>query len=1289
MAQIEECFPGQREPEADERKHPAARLAAILARVSAKELIPRGERMAVLIDGLDGYDPPVGAPAGDPLAAFLPHALPHGVSVLCTSRLRHPYVSSLEARDGELVRIDLDDPARAADNNATVHTFWEHAASALGLDARFVDAAVICAGGNIQHAVTLQRHLKVLPAEQRRVEDIPRGLAALLERSWERIATDPSIVDGLGILCAAREALSLDELSTVAGWTGGIERRTFVRGARELLVETRRPDGQAEYRLHHDSIRAHIAGVLGAAPLRGYHTALARRLATWPAPMDPAARRYALRHALIHRVEAGDWSTAWQLAADTHFLEAKCRELGAHEVEADVTRAAERCRVRGDAVIWQRLDDLARALARDSHWLRAAPEATAALVWNRLRRFGWSADYVNEQLPTATETEFLRVRHGATESSSLMRDLVGHAGWVNACAVTADGRRVVSASDDRTLKIWDLDSGCELATLEGHADWVSACAVTTDGRRAVSASFDRTLKVWDLDTGRELVTLMGHAGGVSACAVTADNRRVLSASFDRTLKIWDLDTGRELATLEGHATEVSACAVTVDGHRALSASWDGMLKLWDLDRACELATVEAPRHEARGTMVTANGRRVVSASKVLGVRELLDLAPDRKVRGLAVVADGRRAVSALSDGTLEIWDLESRRVLVTLKGHEGCVNACAVTADRSRVISASSDSTLKIWGLEDGRLLDTLQGHGGPVRACVVTADGRRLISTSEDRILRVWRFESGRAVSARECHAEQVSACAGTADGRRLISASWDRTLKIWDLVSGSALATLKGHKGSVNACAVTANGRYLVSASSDWTLKIWDLENAREVATLEGHTGWVGACAVTPDGRRAVSASIDGTVKVWDLSSERVLATLEGHVSRLNACTVTADGRRVVFASDARILTVWDVDLGRELSTLEGHAGAITACVVTADGRRVVSASADQTLKVWDLENGHLLATLEEHAGCVNTCGLTADGRGVVSASSDRTLKIWDLETYACLTTHRGDANYTAVAATETAIVAGDSAGFVWILDCSFSNRSIALSESQRGAPRGEASEPSRRPTRKHTILFLAANPSDTDWLALDREVRAIQAELERSDFRNGFELVTRWAAEPLDLLRALRRFRPTVVHFSGHGSSATAGEHPPGPAPHPSTRGRGERLPGLFFHGPDGRAQLVSTAALEEAFGAAGTSVKLVVLSACYSEAQAESLLAHVDCVIGMGGAIRDNAARSFAIGFYGGLGERESVAAAYRQGRAAIHLEGLPDADRPRLKVRAGVDANQLVLIADLDRFGARD
>ena len=160
------------------------------------------------------------------------------------------------------------------------------------------------------------------------------------------------------------------------------------------------------------------------------------------------------------------------------------------------------------------------------------------------------------------------------------------------------------------------------------------------------------------------------------------------------------------------------------------------------------------------------------------------------------------------------------------------------------------------------------------------------------------------------------------------------------------------------------------------------------------------------------------------------------------------------------------------------------------------------------------------------------------------------------------------------------------------------------------------------KHIILFLAANPLGTDRCALDAEARAIEMELERSGHRDRFELVTRWAAQPLDLLRELRKFRPTVVHYAGHSG-----------------------IDGLYFEAPMGMGvEVVSPAALQETFDAVGRSVRVVVLNGCYSDVHADALLMHADCVVGTDGAIRDDAATRFAIGFYGGLGAGESAAFA---------------------------------------------
>jgi hypothetical protein len=227
-----------------------------------------------------------------------------------------------------------------------------------------------------------------------------------------------------------------------------------------------------------------------------------------------------------------------------------------------------------------------------------------------------------------------------------------------------------------------------------------------------------------------------------------------------------------------------------------------------------------------------------------------------------------------------------------------------------------------------------------------------------------------------------------------------------------------------------------------------------------------------------------------------------------------------------------------------------------------------------------------------------------------------------------------------------------------------------------------------RKHIILFLAGNPLGTAELASGREARAIEEELERSEQRDRFEFVSRWAVRPLDLLRELRKLKPTVVHFSVHGKKSGQQSNP-GLHPILLAEGTGDAgaddtddRSGLIFQGANGRPQLVTAAALRETFGAVGTSVKVVVLNTCYSDTHVDALLVHVDCVVSMDSALRDNAARVYTIGFYGGLGARQSVAAAHLQGCAAISLEESRESERPQLRVRDGVNADQLVL-AEID------
>lgn len=194
------------------------------------------------------------------------------------------------------------------------------------------------------------------------------------------------------------------------------------------------------------------------------------------------------------------------------------------------------------------------------------------------------------------------------------------------------------------------------------------------------------------------------------------------------------------------------------------------------------------------------------------------------------------------------------------------------------------------------------------------------------------------------------------------------------------------------------------------------------------------------------------------------------------------------------------------------------------------------------------------------------------------------------------------------------------------------------------------------KCKILFLAANPEGTSQLALDMEIREIDAKIRASDFRDSLQLVSHWGTRPDDLLQFLNQHKPQVVHFSGHGSQKNE----------------------ILLLSDTGSSHPVSRAALRELFRTLKDNIRVVVLNACFSRGQAEVIVENIDCAVGMNKAIGDQAAITFAASFYRALGFGRSVQQAFEQGKTALMLAGISEEDTPELILRAGVDAAKIVL-----------
>jgi WD40 repeat protein len=671
---------------------------------------------------------------------------------------------------------------------------------------------------------------------------------------------------------------------------------------------------------------------------------------------------YLFDHLVYHLVQAREWHELSVTLCNLDFLEARCREGSVYDLENDYRLALASWEgTKQDRVLIEKFEERLRLEAGRIHQV---PELLTPILYNYLTWVDAPSGPIHCSLESYRQklVHWLRSLQDPRPQPPLwLHSLEGHTDSVNALALSPDGRQIVSGSSDKTLKVWDLESGRLIHSLEGHTDSVRTLALSTDGRHVISGSDDQTLKVWDLESGRLVRSLEGHTDSVTTLTLTSDGRQIISGTYNGVFKVWDLHSGRMIRSIEKDKDWIYPQLLTPNGLQIVSDAIDGTTETWEYK----------------------NSRIMRLLIRQLG-----------PVRMLALTPDMHQVISISSSNTLKVWELEDGRLLRSLRGHWGHVNEVAVTPDGHTLVSGSDDNTLMVWDFDSGRLLHSMESHMGSVNAVAVTPDGHRIVSGSDDNTIKVWDLQSGRLLRSMEGHIGSVNALAVTPDRNRIVSGSDDNTIKVWDLESNQLLHSFMGHTKSINAVAITPDGRKVVSGSMDCTLKVWDLERGQLIRTLEGHLGGVYSLAITPNGSELVSGSGDKTLKIWSLDSGRLLRSLEGHSMSVNAVAVTSDGRRVVSGSGDNTVRVWNLDNGMLIHSLKGHTRSVNSMVITQDDRYVVSGSHDRTIKVWNLENGQLLRSLTGHVEWINAISVMANGYQIVSGGGDKTLKIWDIE-------------------------------------------------------------------------------------------------------------------------------------------------------------------------------------------------------------------------------------------------------------------------------------------------------
>ena len=718
---------------------------------------------------------------------------------------------------------------------------------------------------------------------------------------------------------------------------------------------------------------------------------------------------YLWTHLAYHLAGAERGPELVETVKDLSYLVAKTHLRTAYAAEADLLAARH---LAPDDITLARLH---QAFSQSGHLLNQCQteRQIANTLHSRLAHVPALANLVQEcitGLPKPLITAQQRLPD--LPDASLIRAL-GHRAAVLACAISADGSKVVSMARDIAVRVWDARTGAEMHALTGHVVIGNSCAISDNGAVVVSTSWDGVVKIWEADSGAERFSIENaHDGSIFACAINPDGTLVVTSGKDKILKVWDALTGTERLTLVGHDRSVTGCAISGDNSTIVSSSSDGTVKIWDAQTGQVRQTIRVSEDIEMQNPV-ANLTFTAAASALLRC---------------AISSDGSTIVSVLPDATLKVWDASTAGERLTLRGHTGWVEDCAVNADGSLIVSAGNDKTIRGWDGRTGEQQFVLEGHLRTVAGCALSADGLILATASQDKSVKVWDVGSIAEQTTTGGYILAAQCCAVSGNGALAALDASGNALKLLDPSTGAILGELKGHARPVSSCAISSDGALIVTASQDRTLKIWDAANGHERATLQGHSWAVNDCALSQDGRLIVSASEDSTLKVWDAHSGSERLTLAGHMRAVNSCAISPNNQFIASASADKMIKMWDTQSGKVRFTLIGHEGPVNSCHISPDNSLVASAANDETIKVWETQSGQECFTLKGHTGAVLQCAFSPTGQYLLSVSKDNTLIIWDVQTEQLLS---------------RLLVDGSLAGCAW-----FPNSQLILAVGVRGA-------------------------------------------------------------------------------------------------------------------------------------------------------------------------------------------------------------------------------------------------